>query len=289
MGKRLQKEEMNSLTSKVDEEFAKFLKEGKYKEVLCSLSNLGHYSFNNQLYILSQKIDARTLYTFRKWLSLGRSVKKGEKSIKIFRPIKGKKDESDDNAFKCRGFGIEHVFDISQTDGEEYDVFSFDEGKVVSNKTEILKALSTVANKIEYNVSYASSEELGNDCYGYCDHKNKKIKILENLSDLQEISTTIHECGHALAHSSFRSDFEGLTIEEKREIKEVEAESIACLVCYYLGLDTQNFNFSYIAAWSEGDIRKFRKNLEVVSKHSIAIIDEIDNTLNLKKEPSFIS
>ena len=61
-----------------------------------------------------------------------------------------------------------------------------------------------------------------------------------------------------------------------RDIKEVEAESIACVVCSHLGLDTENFNFSYITGWAEGNISKFRKNMDVISHYSLRLIDGID-------------
>ena len=63
----------------------------------------------------------------------------------------------------------------------------------------------------------------------------------------------------------------------------MEAESIACVVCTHLGLDTKDFNFSYITGWAEGDIRKFRKNLDVISKHARTLIDGIEKELAPEK------
>ena len=34
--------------------------------------------------------------------------------------------------------------------------------------------------------------------------------------------------------------------------KEVEAESVAYVVCNHFGLDTSDYSFSYIASWSSG-------------------------------------
>jgi len=50
--KRISKEKMEELTKKIDEELERFIKEGKYKEVLIMMGNLGRYSLNNQIYIL---------------------------------------------------------------------------------------------------------------------------------------------------------------------------------------------------------------------------------------------
>lgn len=277
MAKRISKEEMDGLTKEIDKRLYDFIKEGKYKDVLVSMGNLGKYSFHNQLYIMIQKPEARTLNGLRKWNFYGRNVKKGEKGIKVFKPIIGKKKGDDGTEKKCiKGFQIGYVFDVSQTEGKEIDVFKFDENKIVENKERILESLMEIAKENGYKFEFVSKEEMEEDCYGLCNHSTKEIKILEGLSDLQEISTSVHELGHALAHSQYREDFAGLTLKEKREIKEVEAESIACIVCSYLGLDTQNFNFSYIVGWSNGDISKFRNNLDRISKYSRNIIDVLN-------------
>ncbi len=281
-GKRMSKEEMDSLSKKVDERFASFLKEGRYKDVLLFMGNLSSYSLTNQLYILYQKNDVTTVHGLRAWNKLGRFVKKGEKGIKILQPIHKKKEGEEEKP--CLGFRVGYVFDLSQTEGEELKAFSFKEETLVENKGKIIQGMENAVKKEGYCLAYASKEELGEDCYGLCDHKAKIIKIREGLSDLQTVSTLAHECGHALAHGSPRNDFEGLLPLERREIKEVEAESIACIVCSYLGLDTENFNFSYIAGWASGDISKFRKNLELVSKYAKELIDGIKEALYEENE-----
>ncbi len=288
--RRITKEEMDDLTKEIDSSLERFIKEGKYKDVLISMGNLGHYSLNNQIYIIMQKPDARTTYGMRKWNSLGRHIKPGEKSIKIFSPIIKKVEEKDkDNETKINekyvltGFQRGYVFDVSQTEGKDIDAFRFDETKLVEDKDKILDGLRKAVKEAGFDIRYATKDELGEDCYGLCNHSTHEIKIREGLSDLQEISTTVHECGHALAHSAYREDFEGLTTNERREIKEVEAESIACIVCTYLGLDTKNFNFSYITGWAEGDISKFRKNIDVISKHANTLIKGIEKEFVIEK------
>lgn len=272
---KITKDEMNELTNRIDEGLVKFIKEGKYKEVLMSIGNLSNYSLNNQLYILMQDKNAKTIYGIKKWNTLGRRIKEGEKALKIFAPIIKRIDDSEE--VKVLGYKRESVFDISQTEGKELDVFKFDGTIVVDNKNIIVDALKDTIAKYGFSVNFVSIEELGEGVFGLCNHKEKEIKILDNLSDLQEISTLVHECGHALAHHENRVDFKGLTKKEMRQIKEVEAESISCIVSSYLSLDTQNFNFSYITAWSNADIKLFRRNLDLISKYAKVLIDGINN------------
>ena len=44
-------------------------------------------------------------------------------------------------------------------------------------------------------------------------------------------------------------------------------------------MDTENFNFSYISEWAEGDISKFRKNIDVIGQYATELIDGIEDVL----------
>ena len=274
---------IDKIIKEIDDGLVKFIKDGKYKEVLMSISNLNKYSLNNQLYILTQFPNAKTVYGIKGWNKLERHVKKSEHAIKIFCPIIKKDIEENEKKEKIVGYRSKNVFDISQTEGKELDVFRFDQNIVIENKYEIEKSIIEYAKTIGFSVLFIDADTIEEDVYGLCDKTRKIIKVRNDLASLQEVSTLIHECAHACAHSIYRPDFEGLTIKEKREIKEVEAESIACIVCDYLGLDTKNFNFSYITAWASGDIRKFRHNLEQIKYYATKIIEGIENNLTDEK------
>ena len=269
---RVSKEEMGALAKRIDESLVSFLRHGRYKEVLLLMGNLNRYSLLNQLYILCQLPSATHVAGIKEWNRLGRKVRRGEKGIKIYQPLCRKK-EGEEGVY---GFRIGYLFDVSQTEGEKLKGFDLDEGKLVSEKGRILLGLGKVLERHGYSFTFVGEEDLGEDCYGLCDHKRRMVKVKEGMEDLQTISTLVHECGHALAHGEKRKDFEGLGVNERREIKEVEAESIACIVCARLGLETEDFNFSYIAAWAKGDIAKFRKNMELVSLYAKELIESIE-------------
>lgn len=287
-------EEIDRILGEIDEKLTEFIKSDKYKDVLLKMGNLGRYSFTNMIYILLQNPNATHVKGMKQWNYAGRSIKPGEKSIQIFAPIKETVmtevvtedgdpvlDEYGNKITKKReivkGFKPSFVFDISQTKGKELQAFIMDENMPVEQKDLIMKGLTDTVAKKGFTVGYADEKTLGKGCYGLCNHKDKKILLLEGMSDLQTVSTMVHESGHALAHEPYRSDFEGLTAKEKREIKEVEAESIACVVCYHLGLDTENFNFSYISGWADGDISKFRKNMDMIGQYSGELIGGISD------------
>ena len=291
--KPFKKEEVEKIMEDVDKKLEEFIKSGNYKDVLIMMGNLGKYSLTNQIYILLQKPDAVTVNGMRGWNFLGRSVMKDEKAIKIMAPIRELVDQEvlDENGNKVldiegnpmtrkvslvRKYRPSFVFDVSKTQGKEIKAFKMDTTATVEEKELIKQGLISVVADEGYSIGYATKEELGDGCYELCNHREKRILLLENMPDLQEISTLVHECGHALAHNPYKEKFDGLKEVPSRDIKEVEAESIACVVCSHLGLDTENFNFSYITGWAEGNISKFRKNMDVISHYSLRLIDGID-------------
>jgi len=67
---------------------------------LNAMSRFHNYSFGNILEIARQKPDATRVAGFWKWKELGRSVKKGEKGIRILAPIIGVRRKKDEEAEK---------------------------------------------------------------------------------------------------------------------------------------------------------------------------------------------
>jgi hypothetical protein len=81
----------------------------------------------------------------------------------------------------------------------------------------------------------------------------------------------IHELGHALLHS------EGPVLS--REVAEVEVESVSYIVCDALGLDTSDYSFRYVAAWSDGDVAKLKETGKRVVDCARAILDVTEGDL----------
>lgn len=282
---KINKEEFKKVVKDIDDKLYSFIKEGNYKDVLLKMGNLSKYSLLNQIYILMQKEDATYVCGIKGWNYLKRSIIKGEKGIHIISPIKTKIIEKDElgeeikNYQVISGYKRSIVFDISQTSGKEIKNFKINEDIVVKNKDLIIKSLLNVMDKIGYKLDYKNKEFLGKGCYGLCNHKSKMIYLLNELSDISMVSTLIHEVSHAILHNPYDDKFRGIKKIPNRDIKEVEAESVSCIVCSYLGLDTTNFSFSYICGWADGDIRKFRENLNIISDCAFNIIKAIEDKL----------
>jgi antirestriction protein ArdC len=228
-----------------------------WKRMLQVVSKFHRYSFNNHLMIFLQRPDATVVAGFNRWKSLGRFVKKGEKGIAIFAPCKYKtKIETDDGDEKTlqqiRGFRVVHVFDISQTEGEELPDLDAVRPKLLDADAPegIWEALTAHADSIGYEVI---RHQRGSE-NGYCDFLNKQIAVRPDVSTAQAVKTLIHELGHALLHGEGRV--------ASREIAEVEVESVAFIVCDALGLDSADYSFPYVTRWAEGSTDLVKETAE---------------------------
>lgn len=101
------------------------------------------------------------------------------------------------------------------------------------------------------------------------------------MSELQTLKTAIHEISHATLHDI---DVQAVTPEQMaarpdRRTREVQAESIAYVVCKHYGLDTGDYSFGYVAGWSDGkEMTELQSSLTTIQKTAKKLIEQIDET-----------
>jgi hypothetical protein len=205
------------------------------------------YSFGNCILIALQRPDATRVAGFHRWLELGRHVCRGEKGIAILAPIVSRlkvEDEStgDERILVSapRAFRVVHVFDVSQTDGDELPESPARrlEGDAVAGAYE---SLAAYALRLDFHVEI--SDELPGQINGDCSHTLNRIRIRGGLSSAQSTKTLAHEIAHAILHGG---------AVESRERAELEAESVAYVVCGTLGINSADYSFGYVAGWGGG-------------------------------------
>ena len=87
----------------------------------------------------------------------------------------------------------------------------------------------------------------------------------------------IHEVSHAKLHAPKEGAAPEENRSEQRSSREVEAESVAYVVCQHFGIDTSNYSFGYVAGWSRGkDLTQLRASLERIRDTAAELIDSID-------------
>lgn len=207
----------------------------QYQEWLNTLSRFHSYSANNIMLIFLQKRDATRVAGYRTWQSMGRNVKKGEKAIQILAPlIRTEEDEETGEKRKVLcGFRYVNVFDISQTEGEPLP--SLTTVLTTDTKTHYLEVLEALAERENIKVVYEPMR--ANGSYS---SKEKCIRIKDSLAPDHQLKTFMHELAHHYT----------LTQAENYDMGEVIAESVAYVVSSYIGLDTSDYSFGYIAGWS---------------------------------------
>lgn len=200
------------------------------------------YSFPNQVLILRQRPDATRVAGYRTWVSLGRQVRQGERAIRILAPWLAPQDSLEGQELASPvllGFRIARVFDFSQTSGEELP----EPVKTLSGSgsAEDLAQLGERALCLGFQVQFTS---LWGSRNGDCSHALRRIRVRSDLPAAHQIKTLAHELAHALLHGP---EFQG-----SRALAELEAESVAYLVCQELGVDSSEYSFGYLATWSGG-------------------------------------
>jgi antirestriction protein ArdC len=217
-----------------------------WQRMLDLASRFHRYSANNVFLIKLQRPEASRVAGYRTWQSLGRQVRKGERGIRILAPCHYRSKTTDEDGTETthvgvRGFTTATVFDVSQTDGKELpDVRpALLDGAGVAG---LWDALALQVKAAGYTL------ERG-DCRGangYTDHSVRTVRVRDDVSDAQATKTLCHELAHVLLHPDSAAYF------QCRGLCEVEAESVAYLVCRAAGLATDGYSWPYIARWSDG-------------------------------------
>ena len=223
-----------------------------WREYLAVQSRFPRYSPNNVLLILNQRPDATRVAGYRAWQALGHQVLAKESALRIFAPMKYQKTDATDGevASEVRGFKLVPVFDVSQTSGPELpDIVSKLQGGAPEG---VFARLTEFAEGVGFLVERPSSLEGGAN--GDTNHAEGRIRIATNNSDAQQVKTLAHEIGHALLH-----DIESVSARDlSRGLKELEAESVAFVVCSALGLESAEYSFGYVLGWAGGEDEALR-------------------------------
>lgn len=271
------KKQMDELVAKLESGVKEVFESGRYTEWLNIMAKFHNYSWRNTILIKMQRPDATRVAGFNNWKELGRSVNKGEHGIQIFAPAPYKRtievtnDEHGDPLPEPQQKEIEklvfkptYVFDISQTNGRELPELANRLTGEVKDYDVIFAALKEIA---PYPISFEPIEGGAN---GYCSHREQKIVIREGVSQEQAVKTAIHEIAHGIMHTPDK--------ERDPVMEEVQAESVAYIVCQHLGVDSSQYTFGYVAGWASD------KELKVL-QNSLADIQVTANKLIQSLEP----
>ena len=269
------------LIGKADALFAEMLKEGRYRELIDAMVNLGEYSLRNQMLIMAANPNASHVEGMNGWNYRKRSVKPGEKSIKILAPVFAKEVTFDKDGRptetvldKVTGYKVNFVFDESQTQGEE-------EIRLFRTTPELLEEhydfVKEVLQGTIKGFRFEESAELGDGVTSRLDTESGTITIDSRLDKQAKLRTLINQIAAAAVLTRNRNNFKGL---KTSEMNGVEMSAIYYIVSNRLGLKTETLTVPDFSESSEKDIEKFAGNIGVIRSVSQKMILEVENKLS---------
>lgn len=281
----IQNKDMAGLSRHLKEGIKEFLDSDKYKDYLTKMGQLNNYSNRNLRLILAQNPEARQVASFKQWKeNFGRYVKKGEKALRIFKPMtKIKKDENNQPILDKNGkpetvtfFGLVPVFDVSQTEGKEMPKAAEVKEQLTDlDYANLYRALMAIAKENDVSVRF---EEMGNNKHGYYSVPENQIVLRSNeMNKAQIIKTFLHEMAHAELHHADNPQKENLT----RSTAELQAESVAYVVSSYYGIDTSEYSFNYLSGWSadKETLADLEAQLDIVQQEAKSLMVRMDQAL----------
>ena len=87
--KQINKDRMREIVDSIENGIKELFESDKYRKYLATMSRFHRYSVNNTMLIYMQRPDATHVAGFNKWRDqFGRSVKKGEKVLRMLQVLK---------------------------------------------------------------------------------------------------------------------------------------------------------------------------------------------------------
>lgn len=263
---------MEELTQMLQTGLEEYATSEKYRDLLRVMSLFHNYSANNCLLIALQCPHASYVAGYTSWRNnFHRQVKKGEKAIRIISPVKYKKKNEEDEEEERIGFKSASVFDISSTyqipDMEPVTIGVEDLQGHIENYKDFLHAFQSISPvPVDFRL-------FDGDARGYYSDTEKIIVVQDGMTERQSVKTLVHEIAHAMLHTK-----EQLQEHKKdRKQKELEAESVAYVVCEHYGFDSEDYSFPYIVCWGGTGFQDILKeSMSTIQKTADEIITGVN-------------
>lgn len=200
------------------------------------------FSLGNQILAASQLIERgmpiAPIASFNTWKAKGRMVRKGQKALRLFMPVTLKRQDRDEETgieqeIHFQSFLLKpHWFSLDQTDGAAFTE------EPCSPDWEAGRAMDALG------IEDIPFEMLDGNCQGYATGNQIAVSPLAVLPH----KTRFHEMAHVVlghtAESAMQDDE-----RTPRNLREVEAECVAFILCSILGLPGRDESRGYVQNW----------------------------------------
>ena len=89
----------------------------------------------------------------------------------------------------------------------------------------------------------------------------------KDLDDIHIAKTLIHEYAHSILHKQ---------TDKEQSQREIEAESLAFVICDHFGLDTSEYSFGYIASYANNDPKELKEILNNIQSTAHEMIEQLE-------------
>ena len=264
------KEHMEEITIALENGIKAVFDTDRFRGWLEFMGKFPTYSFRNQIICFMSNPAAEYFCGMKQWnKDFHRTVIKGQHPIWILAPIFKKVKEKDENGeeveiTKLVGYKPVMVYGDNQTTGDPLpSICKQLEGKV-NDYTALVDKITAYA---PCSVSFGDARGAN----GYYSPTEDRIVVAEGMSEKQTLKTLIHETAHSILH---RKGAEEENTNRRR--KETEAEAVAYAVCSYLGIDTSEYSFEYLASWASGrELKELQECLTVIQSTACDFIKAV--------------
>ena len=278
-----------------------------WKRALTFAARFRSRSFNNTLLIWMQHVDAfeqgrvpepapTYVAGFRQWLTLGRSVDRGQPGYMILAPVIGRyasptpqisqswrrlaprEAPQRGESVQSRLVGVRpaYVWDVSQTSGApipEVPRPQLLEGEAPAGMWDGLAALLLAQG---YSLRLVDRDRDLGGANGMTDYLTRSVAVRSDIDPAARAKTLAHELAHVELHGPDHPD-----ASLHRGIGEVEAESVALMIGAAHGLDTSDYTIPYVSTWATSvdgktPVEVVQSTAERVRGAAVAILARLD-------------
>jgi hypothetical protein len=238
-------------------------------------SRFHSYSASNIALIHAQRPDATRVAGYHTWKKLGRQVQKGAHGIAVIAPCPyvTKRSDNDEHEETRLGFRVAWVFDEADTEGSDLPEVA---PTLLSGESP-----DGIWNHIAALIidrGYTIDRDDCSPANGVTRWHEHRVSVSPHLAPAQAVKTLTHELGHIIGDH-------GTEPRLPRPVAEIEAESIAYIVCAAIGIESDCYSFPYVAHWSDGDINLVRTTADRV----VRLAHEVITNLNTRQEATALA
>ena len=259
------------------------------------------YSPQNRLLIACQLVDRGVepdglTASYKTWTRVPSEgggtcqVAKGEKALWIYAPLTATRRIVDDNtgdervvSAGVRGFKPVPVFHQSQLERPPAlpeppmpELLRGDDAP-----TRVWDAVVSELAADGYAVGLVERTR-GATWNGHTSFVNREVRVHDDLEPPQRLKTLFHEWAHAtMGHETRVGD-------GTRHVAEVEAESVAYLLCERVGVDSQQYTVPYVSGWA-GSVDVVKATAERVLATTSKLIDRLEARLAIDLTPDLLA